>query len=78
LPVNQDDAAIAAAIISMAKSLNLRVIAEGVENEDQMSFLRAHQCDEVQSYYFSMPLTVEELTERFRGSKMRALAAHRP
>jgi len=60
----------------MAKSLNLKVIAEGVENEDQMSFLRAHQCDEVQGYYFSKPLTVEELTERFRGSKMRALAAH--
>ena len=59
--VNPDDAAIAAAIISMAKSLSLKVIAEGVENEDQMSFLRSHRCDEIQGYYFSKPLTVERL-----------------
>jgi EAL domain-containing protein (putative c-di-GMP-specific phosphodiesterase class I) len=74
--VSQDDAAITAAIISMAKSLNLNVIAEGVENEEQMSFLRAHQCDEVQGYYFSKPLTIEQLIERFRMSKIDALATH--
>jgi EAL domain-containing protein (putative c-di-GMP-specific phosphodiesterase class I) len=74
--MNQDEAAIAAAIISMAKSLNLKVIAEGVENDDQMSFLRAHECDEVQGYYFSKPLTIEELLQRFRSSKMHALTAH--
>jgi EAL domain-containing protein (putative c-di-GMP-specific phosphodiesterase class I) len=51
---NPDDAAITAAIISMAKSLHLKVIAEGVENEAQMSFLRAHQCDEIQGYYYSL------------------------
>ena len=59
---NADDAAITAAIISMGKSLNLRVIAEGVENESQMEFLRRHQCDEIQGYYYSKPVTLEELT----------------
>jgi EAL domain-containing protein (putative c-di-GMP-specific phosphodiesterase class I) len=62
-----DDAAITTAIISMAKSLNLKVIAEGVENEAQMSFLRAHDCDEIQGYYFSKPLTPEKAADKLRG-----------
>jgi EAL domain-containing protein (putative c-di-GMP-specific phosphodiesterase class I) len=53
-----DAAAIATAIISMSKSLNLRVIAEGVEDEAQLTFLREHSCDEFQGYYFSRPLSV--------------------
>jgi len=65
--VNADDAAITTAIISMAKSLNLKVIAEGVENEAQMSFLRAHHCDEIQGYYFSKPLSVAEVADKLRG-----------
>ena len=64
--VKPDDAAITTAIISMAKSLNLKVIAEGVENEAQMSFLRAHQCDEIQGYYFSKPLAVDKVAETAR------------
>jgi diguanylate cyclase (GGDEF)-like protein/PAS domain S-box-containing protein len=65
--VNPDDAAIATAIIGMAKSLNLKVIAEGVEDEAQMSFLRARQCDEIQGYYFSKPLAVDKVAEKLRG-----------
>jgi EAL domain-containing protein (putative c-di-GMP-specific phosphodiesterase class I) len=65
--VNPDDAAITSAIISMAKSLNLKVIAEGVENEAQMSFLRAHHCDEIQGYYFSKPLSADEVVDKLRG-----------
>jgi diguanylate cyclase (GGDEF)-like protein/PAS domain S-box-containing protein len=74
--VNSDDAAITTAIISMAKSLSLKVIAEGVENEAQMSFLRALRCDEIQGYYFSKPLTVDEVSAKLRGDPVqRALSA---
>jgi diguanylate cyclase (GGDEF)-like protein/PAS domain S-box-containing protein len=66
--VNPDDAAITAAIISMAKSLRLKVIAEGVEDEAQMSFLLAHHCDEIQGYYFSKPLAVDRVAEKLRGN----------
>ena len=65
--VNPDDAVITTAIIGMAKNLSLKVIAEGVENEAQVSFLRAHQCDEIQGYYFSKPLAVDKVTERLRS-----------
>jgi diguanylate cyclase (GGDEF)-like protein/PAS domain S-box-containing protein len=73
---NPDDSAITAAIISMAKSLRLKVIAEGVENEAQMAFLRIHQCDEIQGYYFSRPLTVDKVADKLRGTAVQALAAH--
>jgi diguanylate cyclase (GGDEF)-like protein/PAS domain S-box-containing protein len=66
LAVNPDDTAITKAIISMAKGLNLKVIAEGVENDLQMSFLRAHGCDEIQGYFFSRPLPAEEVPELLR------------
>jgi diguanylate cyclase (GGDEF)-like protein/PAS domain S-box-containing protein len=73
--VNPDDAAITTAIISMAKSLNLKVIAEGVEDEAQVSFLRAHQCDEIQGYYFSKPLAVDKVADKLRGIGEQSLAA---
>jgi len=65
--VNPDYVAITTAIISMAKSLNIKVLAEGVEDEAQMSFLRAHQCDEIQGYYFSKPLAVDKVAAKLRG-----------
>jgi EAL domain-containing protein (putative c-di-GMP-specific phosphodiesterase class I) len=73
--VNPDDAAIAAAIISMAKSLRLKVIAEGVETEAQLSFLRSHQCDEIQGYYFSRPLSPEQAADKLRSSAVCGLPA---
>jgi diguanylate cyclase (GGDEF)-like protein/PAS domain S-box-containing protein len=74
--VKPDDAAITAAIISMAKNLNLKVIAEGVENEAQMSFLRGHQCDEVQGYYVSRPLAADKVPEKLRGTAVHAFSAN--
>ena len=47
------------AIISLGKSLNLNVIAEGVETQDQLSFLKAHDCEEGQGYYFSKAVEAE-------------------
>ncbi len=54
------ETAIVIAVISMGRSLGLRVVAEGVETEEEMSFLLAHQCDEAQGYYFKRPVPAEE------------------
>jgi EAL domain-containing protein (putative c-di-GMP-specific phosphodiesterase class I) len=59
---NRNDAAIATAIISMAGSLEIKVIAEGVETLAQLRILSAHGCDAMQGYYFSRPLPAGELT----------------
>lgn len=55
-----DDAAICSAIIAMAHNLNLSVVAEGVEDEDQLAFLKKHQCDYVQGFYYSRPVPAED------------------
>ena len=60
-PDGADDCAIAGAIAGMAKQLRLKVIAEGVENAAQLSFLKGLGCDEIQGYYFSRPLPAEGL-----------------
>jgi len=65
--VNADDAAITNAIISMAKGLSLKVVAEGVEDLAQLSFLREHECDEYQGYYFSRPLNVDDIASKLRN-----------
>jgi diguanylate cyclase (GGDEF)-like protein len=62
-PADPDDAAIAMLIISMAHSLNLSVVAEGVETEEQMHLLRSQQCDIMQGYLVSRPLPGPEITE---------------
>ncbi|MEC5160430.1 MULTISPECIES: bifunctional diguanylate cyclase/phosphodiesterase [unclassified Janthinobacterium] len=61
-----DDAAIVDSIIALAHNLKLRVIAEGVETEAQLDYLRQHGCDEMQGYYFSRPLPPEQFEQMLR------------
>ncbi len=66
---DEDDKAIVQAIIAMAQQLKLRVVAEGVENKEQLDFLQTHNCDEVQGYYFSPPIKSEEFGELLLNQK---------
>ncbi|HET6340200.1 MAG TPA: EAL domain-containing protein [Polyangiales bacterium] len=61
-----DDASIVTAVISMAHSLRLRVVAEGVETPEQLAFLRARDCDEAQGYYFSRPVPPQQFARLLR------------
>ena len=63
IPEDKDDMMITSAIISMAKSLGLKVVAEGVENRQQIAFLKEHQCDFLQGYYFSRPVPAVEFEQ---------------
>jgi len=60
---NPDDQAIAMAVISLGHKLNLRVIAEGVETEQQRAFLRENECDEMQGYLFSKPVAADAIVD---------------
>ncbi len=64
---NENDAAIVRTIIAMARSLNLSVVAEGVELEEQLAFLRDNGCDEFQGYYISPPVPVKSFEELCRN-----------
>jgi EAL domain-containing protein (putative c-di-GMP-specific phosphodiesterase class I) len=76
--VEAGGSAIVAAIISMARSLRLRVVAEGVETAAQLAFLQALACDEAQGFYFSRPVAPDEFVEyvedRKRGTGRRSAA----
>lgn len=63
IATDPDDASIVSAVIALAHSLNLRVVAEGVEDESQLSFLRMQKCNLVQGYYFYRPQPVEAITQ---------------
>jgi diguanylate cyclase (GGDEF)-like protein/PAS domain S-box-containing protein len=63
LETDSSDAAIATAVINLAHSLDLAVVAEGVETVGQADFLRRHRCDSVQGYYYSRPVPAEQASE---------------
>lgn len=64
-----NSAAIVKAVLAMAHSLNLTVVAEGVETESQLNYLSAHYCDEIQGYFFSKPLPAPEFEKLLREKK---------
>lgn len=69
IDTDADDTAICSAVIAIGKSLKQRVIAEGVETQGQLDFLRTQQCDEGQGFLFSQPLSADDfahLLERLR------------
>jgi len=66
ISTDPNDEAIAIAIIQLGKSMNLSVIAEGVETQDQADFLLRHGCKLAQGYFYSMPVLPAELLERWR------------
>ena len=73
--LNPDGAAIATAIIKMAKALNLEVLAEGVETEAQLSFLRAQHCYDIQGFYFCKPVAVATIVEHLQRNSMQPAVA---
>ncbi|RZF30942.1 EAL domain-containing protein [Paraburkholderia sp. UYCP14C] len=71
--VSGDDETITSAIIALAHSLKLQVIAEGVETSAQLDFLRERACDEMQGFYFAKPLSTEAISELLHGGLVREL-----
>jgi EAL domain-containing protein (putative c-di-GMP-specific phosphodiesterase class I) len=67
LVTNESDRAVASAVISLGQKLNLRVIAEGVEAEEQLAFLRENNCDEMQGYHFSKPVPAYDIEKLLKG-----------
>ena len=73
-----EDTTIVTAVISMGRSLKLRVVAEGVETREELEFLRAHQCDEAQGYYFSRPVPAQQFALLLKnGIPESAVVMHR-
>jgi len=69
IPDDEDDMAITKAIIALGKSLNLKLIAEGVETAKQRDFLLQNECTNIQGYFYSRPIPVNEMTNLLNESK---------
>jgi len=81
LPYDANERSIATAVISLGQKLNMKVIAEGVENDEQLAFLRDNQCDEIQGYHFSEPVdanAVAEMLSRQTEGAQKLSATARP
>jgi EAL domain-containing protein (putative c-di-GMP-specific phosphodiesterase class I) len=70
LVADENDQAVASAVISLGQKLNLRVIAEGVETDDQVAFLRRNNCDEMQGYHFSEPVSAPDIEKMLSGEPL--------
>jgi diguanylate cyclase (GGDEF)-like protein/PAS domain S-box-containing protein len=77
IPEDTTDMEITAAVISLARSLKLKVLGEGVETPEQLQFLRKHGCDLLQGYLFAQPLPVERMTALLRAGEPLGPAAAR-
>jgi len=66
LSTHPEDSSITEAIIVMAHTMGIKVVAEGIENKQELEFLISKQCDEAQGFYFSRPLTIAQLTEKIK------------
>lgn len=73
-----DSAEIVKTIIAMAHNLRLKVIAEGVETAGQLNYLRLHNCDEIQGYFFSKPIVAEDFSNLLRENRMLTFSDHQP
>ena len=73
LECDTDDAAICAAILAMAQQLGLNVVAEGVETEEQLEFLRRHGCNQIQGFLCSKPLSVDDFAAMLRKIAVSAI-----
>jgi diguanylate cyclase (GGDEF)-like protein len=78
LPHDTEDRAITEAIISMAKALGLKVVAEGVETAAQAAFLRDRHCDEMQGFLFSRPIAADMVPNVLRTARFDSMLAHFP
>jgi len=70
IPKNEDDVAITKAIIALGKSLNLKLIAEGVETKEQRDFIVDNRCEYIQGYYYSKPLNSEAITRLLEANQI--------